>query len=258
MVMNEIIEQVLNLQDFYPSSEVNAAFSGLVESVVKHGELPDWCNEEIRREVQRRCAISEAEMEKYWAERISKSSDALMEMSKFWYMDNYNELVRREIGLLEGSGLKLGSNSRIAMIGSGPLPLTAWLLWRRTGSKVDLVDISAEAIYQSQNLATAIRWEVGEYFIADGAGVRLTPGTYDVVYVAGLAGNSLEDKQYIIDNILPALKYDGRIIVRSAAGAKSLLYPVFSPRDVQGVRLLIEYNPDDEIINSVQIYKHSG
>lgn len=163
--MNEAIEKVLNLQDFYPSPAVNAAFSGLVESVVKNDVVPDWCNESIRREVQRRCAISESEMEKYWAERISTSGDALLEMAKFWYMDNYNELVRREIGLLEGSGLKLGSNSRIAMIGSGPLPLTAWLLWRRTGSKVDLVDISAEAIYQSQNLATAIRWEVGDNIV---------------------------------------------------------------------------------------------
>ena len=253
--MNEAIEKVLNLQDFYPSPVVNMAFSNLVESVVKSDELPDWCNKEIRQEMQRRCAISESEMEKYWAERISTASDALLEMSKFWYIDNYGELVRREVGLLEGSGLKLDSDSRVAMIGSGPLPLTAWLFWQQTGSKVDLIDVSAEAIYQSQNLAAAINWDVGKYFIADGADVCLDPRTYDVVYVAGLAGNSPDDKQHIIDNILPALKYDGRVVVRSATGAKSLLYPAFSPREVRNARLLIEYNPDDEIINSVHIYK---
>lgn len=253
--MNEAIEKVLNLQDFYPSPAVNAAFSGLVESVVKNDMVPDWCNEEIRREVQRRCAISESEMEKYWAERISTAGDAQLEMSKFWYMYNYSELVRREVGLLEGSGLKLDSDSRMAMIGSGPLPLTAWLFWQQTRSKVDLIDVLAEAIHQSQNLAAAINREVGKYFIADGADVYLTPRTYDVVYVAGLAGNSPDDKQRIIDNILPALKYDGRIVVRSATGAKSLLYPAFSPREVRNARLLIEYNPDDEIINSVYIYK---
>lgn len=245
----------MNLHEFAPSPDVNAAFSGLVAAVVQAAALPSWCNEEVRREVQRRCSLSESEMEMYWSRRIASSARPQQELEKFWYIDNYRELVRREVGLLGGSGLMLSDSSRVAMIGSGPLPLTAWCLWCQTGAMVDLVDVAPAALVQSRELARAIAWPVGECLVADGAAVALLGKAYDVVYVAGLAGDSAEAKQQIIDNILPALRPGGRIIVRSARGAKTLLYPAFDPNSLQRVQLLVEYNPDDDIINSVYVYK---
>ena len=176
-------------------------------------------------------------------------------MSLYGYIDNYRELVRREVGLLGGSGLSLTDGSRAAMIGSGPLPLTAWCLWYQTGTAVDLVDVAPAALTQSRELARAIAWPVGKCLVADGAAVALPDSAYDVIYVAGLAGDSAEAKQQIIDNILPALRLGGRIIVRGAHGAKTLLYPAFDPNSLQRVQLLVEYNPDDDIINSVYVYK---
>ena len=88
------------------------------------------------------------------------------------------------------------------MIGSGPLPLTAWCLWCQTGTMVDLVDVAPAALAQSRELAQAIDWPVGECLVADGAAVALPDNTYDVIYVAGLAGDSAEAKQQIIDKIL--------------------------------------------------------
>ena len=176
-------------------------------------------------------------------------------MSLYGYIDNYRELVRREVGLLGGSGLSLTDSSRAVMIGSGPLPLTAWCLWHQTGAMVDLVDVAPAALTQSRELARAIAWPVGECLLADGAAVALLDNAYDVIYVAGLAGDSVEAKQQIIDNILPALRPGGRIIVRGAHGAKTLLYPAFDPNSLQRVQLLVEYNPDDDIINSVYVYK---
>ena len=237
----------MNLQDFAPSPDVNAAFSGLVAAAVQATTLPNWCNDEVCREVQRRCSLSESEMEMYWSRRIASSARPQQELEKFWYIDNYRELVRREVGLLAGSGLSLSSRSHAVMIGSGPLPLTAWCLWRQTGAAVDLG--------QSHELARAIAWPVGECLLADGAAVALPDNAYDVIYVAGLAGDSVEVKQQIIDNILPALRPGGRIIVRGAHGAKTLLYPAFDPNSLQRVQLLVEYNPDDDIINSVYVYK---
>ena len=245
----------MNLHEFAPSPDVNAAFSGLVAAVVQAAALPSWCNEEVRREVQRRCSLSESEMEMYWSRRIASSARPQQELETFWYIDNYRELVRREIGLMGGSGLMLSNSSRVAMIGSGPLPLTAWFLWRQTGAMVDLVDVAPAALVQSRELARAIAWPVGECLLADGAAVALPDNAYDVVYVAGLAGDSAEAKQQIIDNILLALRPSGRIIVRGAHGAKTLLYPAFDPNSLQRVRLLVEYNPDDDIINSVYVYK---
>ena len=253
--MDMAIKTVMNLHDFAPSPDVNAAFSGLVAAAVQATTLPNWCNDEVCREVQRRCSLSESEMEMYWSRRIASSARPQQELEKVWYIDNYRELVRREVGLLGGSGLSLTDSSRAAMIGSGPLPLTAWCLWHQTGAVVDLVDVAPAALVQSRELARAIAWPVGECLVADGAAVALPDSAYDVIYVAGLAGDSVEAKQQIIDNILPALLPGGRIIVRGAHGAKTLLYPAFDPNSLQRVQLLVEYNPDDDIINSVYVYK---
>ncbi len=253
--MDIAIKTVMNLHDFAPSPDVNAAFSGLVAAAVQETTLPNWCNYEVCREVQRRCSLSESEMEMYWSRRITSSARPQQELEKFWYIDNYRELVRREVGLLGGSGLLLSEDSHVAMIGSGPLPLTAWCLWHQTGAAVDLVDVAPAALAQSRELARAIAWPVGECLLADGAAVALPDNAYDVIYVAGLAGDSVEVKQQIIDNILPALRLGGRIIVRGANGANTLLYPAFDPNSLQRVQLLVEYNPDDDIINSVYVYK---
>lgn len=253
--MDMAIKTVMNLHDFVPSPDVNAAFSGLVAAVVQATALPTWCDDEVCREVQRRCSLSESEMEMYWSRRITSSARPQQELETFWYIDNYRELVQREVGLLGGSGLLLSEDSRAAMIGSGPLPLTAWCLWRQTGVAVDLVDVVPAALAQSRELAQLIDWPVGKCLVADGAAVTLPDSTYDVIYVAGLAGDSAEAKQQIIDNMLPALRPSGRIIVRGAHGAKTLLYPAFDPNSLRRVQLLVEYNPDDDIINSVYVYK---
>ncbi|TWP25073.1 hypothetical protein EUA59_01220 [TM7 phylum sp. oral taxon 346] len=253
--MDMAIKTVMNLHEFAPSPDVNAAFSGLVAAAVQATALPSWCNNEVCREVQRRCSLSESEMEMYWSRRITSSARPQQELEKFWYIDNYRELVRREVGLLAGSGLFLSEGSHVAMIGSGPLPLTAWCLWHHTGAMVDLVDVAPAALVQSCELAQAITWPVGECLVADGAAAALPDSAYDVIYVAGLAGDSAEAKQQIIDNILPALRPGGRIVVRGAHGAKTLLYPAFDPNSLRRVQLLVEYNPDDDIINSVYVYK---
>ena len=126
--MDIAIKTVMNLHDFAPSPDVNAAFSGLVAAAVQATALPNWCNDEVCREVQRRCSLSESEMEMYWSRRITGSARPQQELEKFWYIDNYRELVRREVGLLAGSSLFLFEGSHMTMIGSDPLPLTAWCL----------------------------------------------------------------------------------------------------------------------------------
>ena len=67
------------------------------------------------------------------------------------------------------------------------------------------MDVAPTALAQSHELARTIAWPVGKYLVADGAAVALPDNAYDVIYVAGLAGDSVEIKQQIIDNILPAL-----------------------------------------------------
>ena len=136
------------------------------------------------------------------------------------------------------------------MIGSGPLPLTGWWLHQLTGARITHIDASDEAIELSRGLATALDWP-GEFVTGLGQSVALDEGQYDAIYVAGLAGETLAEKQAIVDHVRPALKPDGRLIARGAYGARTLLYPGFDAHAFEGVQLMGEYHPTDEVINSV-------
>lgn len=255
--MNECIERVLSLPQLTPSEEVNAAFTELVEKVVAHGKEPLLCDEDIRRQVQRRCAVAEGELEQYWSRRITGADNPWAELGAFPYHENYEELTRREIGLLGRTGLQLCSSSEVAMIGSGPLPLTGWWLHQSTGARITHVDASDKAIELSRGLAAALDWP-GEFVTGLGQSVVLDEGWYDAIYVAGLAGETLAEKQAIVDHVLPALKPDGRLIARGAYGARTLLYPGFDADALEGVQLMEEYHPTDEVINSVFVYKQAA
>ena len=252
--MNECIERVLSLPRLTPSEEVNAAFTELVDAVVAHGEEPLLCDENRRHQVQQRCAVAEGELEQYWSRRIPGADNPWAELGAFPYHENYKELTRREIGLLGRAGLRLCGPSEVAMIGSGPLPLTGWWLHQLTGARITHVDASDEAIKLSRGLATALDWP-GEFVTGLGQSVALDEGRYDVIYVAGLAGETLAEKQAIVDRALSALKPDGRLIARGAYGARTLLYPGFDADALEGVQLMEEYHPTDGVINSVFVYK---
>lgn len=252
--MNECIKRVLSLPQLTPSEEVNAAFTKLVETVVAHGKEPLLCDEDIRHQVQRRCAVAEGELERHWSRRITKADNPWSELKEFPYHENYKELTRREIGLLRRARLWLCDSSEVAMIGSGPLPLTGLWLHQLTGAQITHVDASDEAIELSRGLAAVLDWP-GKFVTGLGQSVALDEGRYDAIYVAGLAGETLAEKQAIVDHVRPALKPDGRLIARGAYGARTLLYPGFDAHAFEGVQLMEEYHPTDEVINSVFVYK---
>ncbi|QJU07363.1 methyltransferase domain-containing protein [Candidatus Saccharibacteria bacterium oral taxon 488] len=252
--MNECIKRVLSLPQLTPSEEVNAEFTKLVETVVAHGKEPLLCDEDIRHQVQRRCAVAEGELERHWSRRITKADNPWSELKEFPYHENYKELTRREIGLLRRARLWLCDSSEVAMIGSGPLPLTGLWLHQLTGAQITHVDASDEAIELSRGLAAVLDWP-GKFVTGLGQSVALDEGRYDAIYVAGLAGETLAEKQAIVDHVRPALKPDGRLIARGAYGARTLLYPGFDAHAFEGVQLMEEYHPTDEVINSVFVYK---
>lgn len=255
--MNECIERVLSLPQLTSSEEVNATFTKLVETVVAHGKEPLLCDEDIRHQVQQRCAVAEGKLERYWSRRITEADNPWAELGEFPYHENYKELTRREIGLMGRAGLRLCSSSEVAMIGSGPLPLTGWWLRQLTGAQITHIDASDEAIELSRGLAAALDWP-GEFMTGPGQSVVLDEGRYDAIYVAGMAGETLAAKQAIVGHVRPALKPDGRLLARGAYGARTLLYPGFDADALEGVQLMEEHHPTDEVINSVFVYKQAA
>lgn len=49
---------------------------------------------------------------------------------------------------------------------------------------------------------------------------------YDVVYLAALVGNTQEQKEYLLRNVVRRMRKGSLVVVRSAHGLRRLLYPV--------------------------------
>lgn len=250
------IRDVLGLRDLAPSAHVNNVMTTLVHSIIHDSKTTiSSLDPIVKLNVRQISSDAESEMEKYWARRVIDSSDPESELQNFPYLDNYIELTRRELELVETSGLSLNSSHVALIIGSGPLPLSAFEMNRQSGVQVDHVDSSHEAIALCRDISTALGVESTYYYAL---GHEVVPDKkYDLVLVAALAGASTDDKQRIIDNILPFLKHDGRIVVRSAKDNRELLYPAIEATELSGVRLLEEYHPTDYVINSVLVYERS-
>lgn len=251
-MLQKTIDQISALDDLRPSPKVNALFTQLVDLVVT---LPDdtIVTTDVRASIQRTASTAEAEMEVYWANKIINSVQPLEVMRSFPYLGNYAKLVAREITQIEKTGYLLTAQSRILMVGSGPLPMTALELIRQRSVYVDHVDASPGAITLCQQVDQRLNVACG-YILGDGASITLD-GRYDVILIAGLAGQSVREKQAIVNNLLPCLSDDGRLLLRSARGIRALLYPDVQATEFYGVRLLSEYHPSDDIINSVFIYE---
>lgn len=254
--MESAIQRVMSLSQLIPSPEVDAAFMALRREVAQAAEYPD-ITPEMAAELRRRCAMIERETEQQWAYDIARSERPQEMIENAPHYEVYGELVRRELSLVARTGLVLDRHAEVAIIGSGPLPLTAWWVRRLTGAWLTHIDISEDAIRASECVACALDWKC-EHILSDGQEVSLDPERYDMIYVAGLAGRDGQEKQRIIDSVLCGLKPEGRIVMRSARGVRGLLYPAFSVDDIHGIQLKEAYHPTDDIINSVYVYGKDG
>lgn len=253
-MLQTTIQAIESLNDLRPSPHVNSLFTQLVNEVV--AEPSAQINVKTRKNVRRIAAAAETEMELYWAQKIIASPNPTEAMQSFPYLHNYRELVRREITLVEKSGLILTKNSRVLMIGTGPLPLTSLELLAQRNVQVDHVDVSLPALALCSLVGSRLGLTCG-HILGDGASVALN-NAYDLVLIAALAGETTKQKQAIINNALPALVDDGRILLRSAYGTRTLLYPGIPAHAFNNVKLLEEYHPEDDIINSVFVYKRGN
>ncbi|MFZ1243269.1 MAG: nicotianamine synthase family protein [Candidatus Saccharimonas sp.] len=248
------IADVLSLEDLAPSPRVNEVMSGLVASVVGDTKTDvQVIDKKLCAQVRQKSADAETEMENYWAKKIITARQPTEMLHQFPYLDNYEELTRREVALIKKSGLTLSKKSRVLVVGSGPLPLSGIELAIQTGTIVEAVDISPRAMELGSKVNNMLGHDAA-YYIASGQDVVLA-AHYDAILIAALAGDSLRQKQAIVDNVLPSLKRRGRIVVRSAKGNRRLLYPAVTAASFRGMRLLEEYHPDDYVINSVFVYE---
>lgn len=254
--VTDALARVQAFEDMTPTPVFNAAVNELIETIIAlPAEDAYLVTDELRKTVQTLISDIQGCREADWARRIIESSDPQAVLAQFPYMENYNRIVSREIGLLEAGGLAVAPAHRMLVIGSGPLPITALQFYQRRGVVVDQSDIDASALELGRRVSRALALP-GDYLL--GAGATLTPDRhYDVIFVAALAGGSHEEKQAIVTNLLPYLTPGGRLLLRSSRGARSVIYPVVDAANLVGTRLLAEAHPSDIVINSSLVFERN-
>lgn len=249
------LEKVRSYGSLEPTDQFNDAVNTLVETIIslpqkKVHRLP----ETLRAEVRELVSSLESAREAAWAKRIFTSKDPKAALQEFPYLQNYDRIIAREVGLIEASGLSLTPEHTMLAIGSGPLPLTALEFFTRRGVQVDQLDSHAPSLELGRQVSHALGLP-GKYIHAAAESAVLPARQYDVVFVAVLAGASHMEKQKIVDNVLPSLKDNGRLLLRSAKGARGVIYPVVDASRLDGVHLLAETHPNDIVINSSLVFE---
>lgn len=100
------------------------------------------------------CGRAECAMEKFWARKFI--ADATPDLNQFWYMAEYRALCDAEMELFRHR-----SYARISFLGSGALPLTAFILAQRfPATKIVCVDYDAEACVLASTLAEKLELDI--------------------------------------------------------------------------------------------------
>jgi nicotianamine synthase len=258
--------QRLRAQDsLAPSPTVDALFGDLVHAcgyaadVDAAAVLADPRIRTLQPEFLHLCAEGETLLEQAWARRILAADDPHAETAAFPYLDNYRHLTRMEIHALSGAGYRPQAGSRICFVGGGPLPLSAVFLHQEFGIEVDVVDRDPDAVALSRDLVQRlVPGGQVRVLAADATSVAAMAAAVAgcaVVVVAALVGLDRAQKQTVLRGLGTLMAPGSHLVVRSAAGLRSLLYPVVNPQDVHEAQFTPEVlvHPLGEVVNSVLV-----
>lgn len=260
-----VYEQLSAQASRAPSPVVDALFADLVGACV-HADSADVASvladpriDEVRPDLIRLCAEGESLLEAVWARRALAAADACAETAAFPYFGNYEQLARLELHALAGAGHRPEATRGVCFVGGGPLPLSAILLRRALPAQIRIVDRDMEAVEVSRSL-------VGRVVPAERIDIVLADATSapdmaravvdcDVVVVAALVGTTRAQKRAALRAIGASVEPGTYVVIRSADGLRSLLYPTVDLRDVRAAGLVPEVllHPFGEIINSVLV-----
>jgi nicotianamine synthase len=238
-----------------PGGRVDEVFGELVERCLSEDAetvLADPRVAALAPRLRALCAEGEYRLELSWARRVVAAPETLAD---FPYWANYRALTALELHTVAGLG---AAPDRVCVLGSGPLPLTALLAARVLGRPVDAVDLDPEA----SDLAGEVvrRLPGGELVRSHLADARDFAGVADadLVVLAALVGLDPAGKQAVIGAVARRMRSGSVLVVRSAYGPRTLLYPPVGPADLAAagggrLRLLAEVHPLHEVVNSLVV-----
>jgi nicotianamine synthase len=261
--ISAVASAIGRLPSLSPSPEVNALFTELVTACVPPSTVdveqlaPEA--QEMRGRLIRQCSEAEGLLEAHYADLLADFDNPLDHLELFPYLNNYILLSQLEHGLL-ARHVPGPAPSRLAFVGSGPLPLSSLVLAARhlpAPARFDNYDICGEANERARRLVRGDEDLSGRmaFRTSDVADVTRDMAAYDVVFLAALVGMAAEEKARVVEHLGRHMSPGAALVVRSAHGARGFLYPIVDPEEIQrgGFEVLAVHHPEGEVINSVII-----
>lgn len=258
--LHAIYQELMSCPDLSPGPRVNDLFNQLVSLVLngsgEHAErlLDDPAISALAPRLRELCGRGEAELELAWASRIAECPRPHRELSLFPYLDNYRLLSSMETTVLsDATDRPIRS---VAFAGSGPMPLSSSFLTRDLGAPVDNFDRDARAVAVSERMSNVLGWHDLRFHHADIGTVELSG--YDVVVLAALVGSTTAEKAAVLQHMARSMAPGALLLIRSARGLRTLLYPEVSRDSLGGFDVLTMVHPVNEVINSVIVARAGG
>ena len=254
-----LTDRLAALPHLRPGPRTDALFGELVQAVLS---APDRQAREIlahpevdgrRSTIRDLSARGETALEHDWAEHIVTASDSGAALASFPYLDNYDRLTALEARLLVHAG---GTPTLVAVVGCGPLPLTALGYASALGCAVVGLDRDPVAVALARRVAERVGPTTVRFEQADAADAELTG--YGVVVLAALVGETPSAKAAILRQVAGAMRPGAVLLARSARGLRTLLYPPVDLASMPGFEVLEVVHPTDDVINSVVVARRHG
>ncbi|MBI1309300.1 MAG: hypothetical protein GC129_05580 [Proteobacteria bacterium] len=250
--VRKVMARLEGLPDLTPSAAATSAFNCLVGMARRRvptavaADIVSTLSQtgELSR-LHTLCARGEAGLEHAWSTRLNTSANPSALLATFPYMAEYRTLVAQEVALLRKT---FPSAQRVLFVGSGPLPLSPWLMSARHGLTVDMLDKDASAHH------CALPW------------LQKLPGhqnlrclhadilhmnnfsAFHAVFLGAMVGTTQDEKRTILSHLHTAMLPGQPLLARSAKGLRQLLYPQLPA--AAGFRLAGSTRAGGKVINS--------
>ncbi|ERN06494.1 nicotianamine synthase [Amborella trichopoda] len=258
----EIYTEIAKLESLKPSKPVNALFTHLVHicTLPISFDMDSLENDikDVRSKLVCLCAEAESQLEAHFSDLIGRCPRPISSLHIFPYYSNYLKLAVLEFETLVANHIPMPKN--VAFLGSGPMPLSSIVLalHHMPTTLFDNYDISPHANLMGSSLMRGHADLLGRmsFHTCDAKMVKGDAvAEYDMVILAALVGVIREEKAQIIAHLAAHMKQGATLLVRSAHGSRSFLYPVVEEEDLSGFSVMDVVHPTNEVINSIILAK---
>uniref|UniRef100_A0A0E0LAH9 Nicotianamine synthase n=1 Tax=Oryza punctata TaxID=4537 RepID=A0A0E0LAH9_ORYPU len=251
---------IAKLPSLSPTPAVRVLFADLVTTCLQASPVIDvsWLGpdaDKMRHELVRLCVDAEGKLEAHYSDVLAAFDNPLDHLAMFPSYGRYVNMSRVEYGLLARHGAR--RPTRVAFVGSGPLPLSSILLAARhlPDTLFDNYDRCGAANDRARRLVGA-DGEVGArmaFHTADVANLTGELAAYDVVFLAALVGADAAEKEKLVAHLGKHMAAGAVLAVRTAHGARAFLRPTVDPEAVRrgGFDVVAVHRAEGEAINSV-------